>query len=309
MTELSAFYISGNDSSRSSLEKYGGSLDRIFPTGLEVTGDCKVVKSSYKTGVHRLLKETGEENIFPVLSNYKLKPEESNCFLVNQKCWSNVYEMVINELVKYELEGLNLNLEGVNKQNKNLLIDFIAGFYSSITGAGLRFGITLPAKAERNGSDWAGAYDYYVLGDIVDFVAIMAYDYHWVNGPPGAIAPYYWVQTVIDYAIMEIPVEKLRIVLPLYGYDWPVETGEAARGLSYQQVMKLKEKQGVSLEWDQQGLCPYFRYQKDGVEHEVWFENKKSLLLKIDLIREYDLAGIAFWRLGLEDPELWNIIK
>ncbi|MFW5995979.1 MAG: glycosyl hydrolase family 18 protein [Halanaerobiaceae bacterium] len=307
MTEVDAFYVSGNNSSRSSLEKYGHYLDNIFFTGLEITGDCKIVKSNYNRGIKHLLSEIKRERIFSLLSNYRLAPEESNKILEKVEAWPDLYKNIYGELQKFNLEGVNLNLEGVKKQNKNRLIDFVQSFVAFLERKDMRLTLSLPAKAERNGSEWAGAYDYYILGDIADYVVIMAYDYHWVNGPPGAIAPYHWVQTVIDYAIMEIPAENLRVALPFYGYDWPLDTGESAKGLSYRQVMELKNDSGALLEWDQEACCPYFCYRCDGVEHEVWFENKKSLLLKVELIKEYGLGGVAFWRLGLEDPDIWDI--
>lgn len=40
----------------------------------------------------------------------------------------------------------------------------------------------------------------------------------------------------------------------------------------------------------------------------VWMEDEESLKLKMNLARENDLAGVACWKLGLEDEEAWTTI-
>lgn len=40
----------------------------------------------------------------------------------------------------------------------------------------------------------------------------------------------------------------------------------------------------------------------------VWMEDEESLKLKMNLARENDLAGVACWKLGLEDEEAWTAI-
>ena len=44
-------------------------------------------------------------------------------------------------------------------------------------------------------------------------------------------------------------------------------------------------------------MSPYFRYVKDGVEHEVWFEDVRSMEAKFNLVREFDLRGMGYWQI------------
>src|SRR5579859_4967711 len=44
------------------------------------------------------------------------------------------------------------------------------------------------------------------------------------------------------------------------------------------------------------------------VQHEVWIENAASVRARLDLAARYDIAGVAFWRLGQEDPAAWPVI-
>ena len=44
-------------------------------------------------------------------------------------------------------------------------------------------------------------------------------------------------------------------------------------------------------------MSPYFRYWQYGVQHEVWFEDVRSIKAKFDLIKEYELSGVGYWQL------------
>jgi spore germination protein len=45
------------------------------------------------------------------------------------------------------------------------------------------------------------------------------------------------------------------------------------------------------------------------VKHEVWIENASSVRARLDLADTYKIAGVAFWRLGQEDPAAWPTIS
>ena len=64
-----------------------------------------------------------------------------------------------------------------------------------------------------------GGYDYRAIGNAVDFVAVMTIDYGYPTGPPDPIAPIWWVEEVLRYAITQINPRKLQISIALYGYD------------------------------------------------------------------------------------------
>jgi spore germination protein YaaH len=45
------------------------------------------------------------------------------------------------------------------------------------------------------------------------------------------------------------------------------------------------------------------------VQHEVWIENAASVRARLDLAARYDIGGVAFWRLGQEDPAAWPVVS
>ena len=308
MFKVAGYHVSGNKSSWKSIKKNHVYLNKVLPMWLEADGNCNLVKNYPQEEIKKICNIIDENCITPVLSNFLMNSGESNKLVNNPVEWPFLMEKAIDFLNNFGFKGLNLDLEGVKKRNKKEYLNFVKFFSSCLLNNGISPELSIPAKVGENGSAWSGAYDYSVLGKITDSIIIMAYDYHWVNGPPGSISPYYWIRDVVDFAIMNISPDKLFIALPFYGYDWAVETDESARGLSYSQVMSIKEKYNSCVEWDQKARSPYFVYNKKGIEHEVWFENVKSLGIKIELIKEYDLPGVVFWRMGLEPSDIWDVI-
>jgi len=53
---------------------------------------------------------------------------------------------------------------------------------------------------------------------------------------------------------------------------------------------------------------PYLIYWKNGVRHQVWFENRYSLAIKLGMVKNYNIGGIAFWRMGFEDDSFWETL-
>lgn len=52
----------------------------------------------------------------------------------------------------------------------------------------------------------------------------------------------------------------------------------------------------------------YLEYQEDGKTIKIWLEDETSIKARMELIKKYDLAGVASWRRGYETPEVWSLI-
>ena len=136
--------------------------------------------------------------------------------------------------------------------------------------------------------------DYRLLGEAANHVMLMTYEWGYSQGPPMAVAPINMVRRVVEYAVSEIPPEKIILGIPNYGYDWPLpfERGVTrARSLGTLEAVKLAVDFGVDIRFDETAMSPYFRYWQYGVQHEVWYEDARSIRAKFDLIKEFNLYG------------------
>jgi len=154
---------------------------------------------------------------------------------------------------------------------------------------------------------WYEAHDYKAHGELADFVVLMTYEWGYTYGLPLPISPYAPVKDVLEYALTVIPPEKILLGQNLYGYNWREpykKNGEPATSLSSGEAVILASENNRSILYDEIARAPYFYYvDKDGKQHTVWFEDARSIQAKFNLIRQYNLLGISYWRLGYDFPQ------
>jgi spore germination protein len=207
---------------------------------------------------------------------------------------------------KYGLDGVNIDFEMVPAGDRAGLTAFMKELYGRLQPQGYIVSIDVFPKTDEN-NDVSAAYDYGQLALYADRIVIMAYDNHGVWSGAGPIADINWVENNLKYALRFIPKNKLYLGVAGYGYDW---SSKGVEGLEYAPIMDLAAKYGATVEWDEASKSPHFSYTgADGVKHDVWFENSKSVAYKLDLVRKYDIAGAALWKLGGEDPGYWRVVQ
>lgn len=197
--------------------------------------------------------------------------------------------------------GLDIDFEYVLADDREGFAAFVNLTRQVMNLFGYPVTVALAPKtsAQQRGLLYEGI-DYGLLGEAANRVMLMTYEWGYSQGPPMAVAPINMVRRVVDYAVTEIPREKITLGIPNYGYDWalPYERGVTrARTLNNHQAVQLAIDYGVDIRFDETAMSPYFRYWQYGIQHEVWFEDVRSLKAKFDLIKEYGLAGAGYWQL------------
>jgi len=225
--------------------------------------------------------------------------------LDNEIARTRAVNHIRSTVVNWGLTGINLDLENVPPSRRQALTNFVAELSSALHDEGVTVTMAVPAKTSDDPNHgFSGAFDYGELGKHVDQLVIMAYDQHYRTGPAGPVASINWVENVVKYAVNQVPASKIVLGIPSYGYDWP-QTGIAS-ARTYDQTMQLAAAQGANIKWHNEHKVPYFTY---GSNRQVWFENRYSIKYKLELVNQYKLHGIALWRLGQEDPGIWNVIN
>ncbi|MCK4259960.1 MAG: LysM peptidoglycan-binding domain-containing protein [Halanaerobiales bacterium] len=213
-------------------------------------------------------------------------------------------------LEEYSFSGVNIQLKNISPYNRDYLNRLIQEFAFYLHNEGFGVIVTLPAKTgDSYDSHWVSGYDYRKIGEYADYVVLESFDFHWIEGHPGPISPLFWVKDVLDYALMEIAEEKIIFGLPCYGYDWVIDGRQRGQILSYHRMVEIRDRNNAKGIWDEDSSSWYFRYFTTDEEHQVWFEDIESLRIKLDLVKKYHLGGIALWRIGMEDPEIWKLLE
>ena len=155
-------------------------------------------------------------------------------------------------------------------------------------------------------------HDYAAVAAAADGVLLMTYEWGYTYGPPLAVAPLPNVRAVLDYAVTEMPAEKIFLGVPNYGYDWPLPfiQGETrAQSISNQRAIELAVQYGVEIQYDETAQSPFFHYtDAGGTNHEVWFEDARSMDAKLRLVAEYGFRGAGFWNLMRPFSQTWLVL-
>lgn len=198
-------------------------------------------------------------------------------------------------------QGVDIDFEYILAEDRDAFSAFVRQVAETMRDAGYHTSVAL---APKTSSDQAGLLyegkDYRALGEAADHVLLMTYEWGYTYGPPMAVAPVNQVRRVVEYALTQIPREKIDLGIPNYGYDWPLpyERGvTAAATVSNVQAVQIAVEHGAEIRFDPVAQSPYFRYTEDGTEHEVWFEDVRSLQEKFNLIKTYGLRGCGYWQI------------
>ncbi|MDD2972867.1 MAG: glycosyl hydrolase family 18 protein [Lachnospiraceae bacterium] len=208
---------------------------------------------------------------------------------------------LINTLYEKNYAGTDIDFEYILAEDRDAFTEFVRVTTESLNAEGFQVSVALAPKtsAEQQGLLYEGK-DYRALGEAANSVLLMTYEWGYTFGPPMAVAPLNKVREVVEYAITEIDPAKINLGIPNYGYDWtlPYVRGESrARTIGNVEAVQLAITQGVEIQFDPIAQTPFYTYVEQGLSHEVWFEDVRSLNEKFDLVYEYGLRGVGYWQI------------
>ena len=226
---------------------------------------------------------------------------------------TQVLDSLLQVLIEKGYVGLDADFEYIPETDRDAFFAFLDNARERLHQYGFFLQVDLAPKtyAQQPGLLYV-AHDYAVIGSIADTVLLMTYEWGYSYGPPMAISPIRSMRTVIEYALKEIPAEKLLLGIPNYGYDWqiPYSQSRKAVSISNQYAVSLAARYYAAIRFDESVQAPWFRYVDErGQEHEVWFEDARSIRAKLSLVPEYGLRGVGYWNLMRPFPQNWVILN
>ena len=101
------------------------------------------------------------------------------------------------------------------------------------------------------------------------------------------------------------------LALGAYGYDWN-DAGPKLSGhtITFQDAMVRAKARGATVQFDSVSLNPYVTYTDSaGADHVAWFLDGVTAWNQTRAGVELGAAGTAIWRLGVEDPSIWQAVS
>lgn len=214
---------------------------------------------------------------------------------------ANLINQIVAVLPMRGFEGVDVDFEFILAGDREAFALFVSELRTAVNALGYPVSVALAPKTSdtQQGLLYEGK-DYALLGEAADSVLLMTYEWGYTYGPPMAVAPINKVREVVDYAVTRIPAEKIDLGIPNYGYDWPLpfERGVTrAKTIGNIEAIQIAIENDAEILFDEAAMSPYFNYTRNGVQHEVWFEDVRSLKEKFRVIEDYGLRGAGYWQI------------
>ncbi|MEK7127679.1 MAG: glycosyl hydrolase family 18 protein [Patescibacteria group bacterium] len=312
-----------------------------FWTIKDVTNDYKDVDVVYYFSL--TVKDTGEfDKADPGYARLKSAPKLGKSQGLTIACMKQAdIEAVINNPAKRKkvidntlaimkennFSALNIDFEYVGAPPGNLSKNYTK-FIQEATDAVHKTGGTVSVDTLSDAVWKLRMYNIADIGKIADYIIVMAYDFtRLTSHAAGPVAPLFGKEkfeydvysTVTDY-MKVMPAGKIVLGVPFYGYEWPTQDNKpysfvisdnSALSTIKRTAQTIKDN-NATVNFDELSKTPWFAYVDNGRWRQVWFENERSLGLKLDLVNQADLAGLAIWALGYEGSTgspLWQTIR
>ncbi|MBI4301275.1 MAG: hypothetical protein HY664_01555 [Chloroflexi bacterium] len=301
-----AYYVAYDANSLGSLKEHIDSLDYVSPFWFQLDdgGNLNNINQDDFDGVAQFVQSRGVK-LVPTVKN-GATGGAFHSVLADPALRTQTIGRLVELAMSRGYDGLHIDFENLDSGDRPHLSAFMAELAAALRSRGKLVSQAVAAKEEEKTTGWAGVYDYSALAPSNDLIVLMAYGYRTASSSvPGSTAPILWVEKSVAYAASQIPADKLILGVPWWGYDWNLTIGPPATSLRYAQSIALAQQHGAAIAYDEASQGATFSYNSGGQNHQVWFENRRSLDAKLDLVFKYGLAGAAGWRLGHEDPEAW----
>jgi spore germination protein YaaH len=237
---------------------------------------------------------------------------------------ANLVNDVVPLMKKYGFTSLNLDLESTKDASESDRINF--SLFVNAIKQGLNRENINSLSLDISVLDFfrKRIVDPFLIGNIVDKVIIMAYDYHYIGSKViGPVSPLggagefleFDIKTVVEKALEIVPSSKIILGLPLYGYEWETidnnasaavipGTGRMASTFRIQELLASCSSCSVSYRDKSEEALVVFKDQLSDSYHQIFYPDVRSLSTKIKFADEKKLGGIAFWALGYEGDDI-----
>ncbi|MEK4496075.1 glycoside hydrolase family 18 protein [Ureibacillus sp. FSL W8-0352] len=299
-----------------SAREVGTYLTYLAPFSYEARRDGSLVPMPIQ-GIPEVAQNSGASLMLVVtnLENGQFSGELGRDILQSSAVQDVLLDNIIDEAKRIgTVSDIHFDFEFLPPDQREAYNNFLRKAADRLHEEGLLISSALAPKLSREQTgQWYEAHDYRAHGEIVDFVVLMTYEWGYSGGPPMAVSPISEVEKVLNYALTEMPPSKIMMGQNLYGYDWTlpyVEGGQYARAISPQQAITLAREHSAEIQFDPIAQAPYFYYVDDeGKNHEVWFEDARSIQAKFNLMKRLNLRGISYWKLSFAFPQNWLLIQ
>ena len=299
------FQESGLDAWDSLMENVSG-VNVLAPTWFSIVDSEGTVESRANQEYVDRAHANGMQ-IWALVENINSEVKLDNARLLNTTSSRNrIIQTLIEQALAYGIDGLNVDLEGLPSSAGSGYIQFIRELSVECRKNGLILSVDNYVP-----SAWTTHYQRDKQAEVIDYLVIMAYDEHYNGSEAGSTASFPFVENGIANTIAQgVPADRIICAVPFYSRIWHGDgSSVSSETISMPNMQAYIAEHELTPVWEDDIAQNYVEYtDEEGTLNRIWVEDASSLQAKIDVIRNYSLAGVAGWKLGMETSDVWSIL-
>ncbi|MBC7536840.1 MAG: glycosyltransferase, partial [Ferruginibacter sp.] len=308
-----AFYTPWNSAALPDLRKNADKLNSIYPEWFFIdTITYKLQTRIDSAGLAEM--KQNNLSIQPILNNFHTsRTALANGFfdhnlvhtvLNSEPIRQALIRQIVDTLLHYRLQGLNVDFEELNEKSSEPLTQFQKELYEALHSRGLLVSMDVEAMNDD--------YDFKKLGAYNDYIILMAYDQFSDATNAGPISSQKWIEEQLAWMDEKIDASKIILGVAGYGRDWTTDESWKVRDLSYSDIINQAKYANANIDFDNDTYNLHYTYVEPAtdsaaeIKHNIWFTDAATTFNILRFSDDYATAGTALWRLGGEDPRVWN---
>ncbi len=285
----------------------------VSPTWFELMDGTGKIRSKADASYTAWYRSKGVQ-VWALFSN-GFEPERTEQALATYETRRTMIRQLLAYAQTFKLQGINIDFENVKTSDKDHLVQFVREFTPLAHEQNLVVSIDVTPKS--NSEFWSVFLDRARLGQIVDFMMVMAYDEHWATSPKaGSVSSLPWAETSVRRILEEdgVPARKLVLGIPLYTRMWTEEPDGkggvkvTSKTMSMSAVQNLIAEKKLKVEVSEETGQHYVSFKEGEAVKKIWIEDAFSIEARMNLVKKYNLAGTASWARSFAQEGIWNVI-
>ena len=218
----------------------------------------------------------------------------------------NLIDHLVSEALQYGIDGINVDFEQISMDCGEHFIEFIRELSIPCRANGLVLSVDNYVP-----TGYTDHYDRKEQGVVADYVIIMGYDEHYAgSSEPGSVASIDFVEDGIKQTVEQVPTEKIINAIPFYTRIWSTTGTEvSSQAVGMETAQEYIEAHNIETTWDEETCQNYGEFMDGDTYNQVWLEDAESIRVKLNVMQNYGINGVAFWRLGYETSDVWDVVE
>lgn len=280
----------------------------VSPTWFELSDSKGNISSKFSSSYYIKAKSYGYE-IWPIITNgidsASYTPEDTSAMLNSELSREKFISNLLNICINNKLDGINMDFESMKTEDRDLYTQLIREMTPLFRQYGIKVSVDtyFVEYIDRKG-----------VGAAADYVILMGYDQRggW-SSVAGSISEISWVENNINSLINDskIPANKIILGVPFYTRLWIEKVGEekpTTKVYTMEDCEEYISLYNLTKTYDEKSGQNYIEHTRGSLTYKLWIEDDTSIKNRVDIVNNYNLAGISAWRKGFETNNTWNVI-